>query len=473
MMILPVSSSEYSGRTAQVKFTNKNTIPPANTNTEINEISTKKKLTIGGVVAAGTTALLGLVSKFRKPSSMSAKQLTKQTQNLIKKLQPQNKELAQEMFPLFITHAEKLGIVEQDFNKLLTGINEQNKDFMIAEGISSISGKMENLKEFITSPTEDIVTLFETLTKKNKHIFERITQTPKDFKVEDIDDIAMYLTDLKPKNNEYMFDELFPMLKQYEEPLKLNMASQYVKLLNKFTKSTQNVVQTVAEADNFRNKNINRYNILINVNDQNYTCVTPIIQNSNKLKDTENEIIQLLRTFNNSNAHSIKPILRNLENLNELKIKIPEILKFLKVEEDSKIFDMVMKDPKLYNIAELSEIKPYLKDLKGKDLKFLSETVEPKIRQYKELYRLTCPDHISEIMSTMTPETVQSFDDIAKYTDKLGNNISYQALLHALTKDNIKNLEQFLKNVRKTELWGDTMVWAGDYKPYLDGIKEL
>ena len=129
-MILPVSSSEYSGRTAQVKFTNKNTIPPANTNTEINEISTKKKLTIGGVVAAGTTALLGLVSKFRKPSGMSAKQLTKQTQNLIKKLQPQNKELAQEMFPLFITHAEKLGIVEQDFNKLLTGINEQNKDFM-------------------------------------------------------------------------------------------------------------------------------------------------------------------------------------------------------------------------------------------------------------------------------------------------------------------------------------------------------
>ena len=344
---------------------------------------------------------------------------------------------------------------------------------MIAEGISSISGKMENLKEFITSPTEDIVTLFETLTKKNKHIFERITQTPKDFKVEDIDDIAMYLTDLKPKNNEYMFDELFPMLKQYEEPLKLNMASQYVKLLNKFTKNTQNVVQTVAEADNFRNKNINRYNILINVNDQNYTCVTPIIQNCNKLKDTEKEIIQLLQTFNNSNAHSIKPILRNLENLNELKIKIPEILKFLKVEEDSKIFDMVMKDPKLYNIAELSEIKPYLKDLKGKDLKFLSETVEPKIRQYKELYRLTCPDHISEIMSTMTPETVQSFDDIAKYTDKLGNNISYQALLHALTKDNIKNLEQFLKNVRKTELWGDTMVWAGDYKPYLDGIKEL
>lgn len=470
-MILPVSSSEYSVRTAQVKFTN--TIPPANTNTEINEISTKKKLTIGGVVAAGTTALFGLVSKFRKPSSMSAKQLTKQTQNLIKKLQPQNKELAQDMFPLFITHAEKLGIVEQDFNKLLTGINGQNKDFMIAEGISSISGKMENLKEFITSPTEDIVTLFGTLTKKNKHIFERITQTPKDFKVEDIDDIAMYLTDLKPKNNEYMFDELFPMLKQYEEPLKLNMASQYVKLLNKFTKNTQNVVQTVAEADNFRNKNINRYNILINVNDQNYTCVTPIIQNCNKLKDTEKEIIQLLHTFNNSNAHSIKPILRNLENLNELKIKIPEILKFLKAEEDSKIFDMVMKDPKLYNIAELSEIKPYLKDLKGKDLKFLSETVEPKIRQYKELYRLTCPDHISEIMSTMTPETVQSFDDIAKYTDKLGNNISYQALLHALTKDNIKNLEQFLKNVRKTELWGDTMVWAGDYKPYLDGIKEL
>ena len=471
MMILPVSSSEYSVRTAQVKFTN--TIPPANTNTEINEISTKKKLTIGGVVAAGTTALFGLVSKFRKPSSMSAKQLTKQTQNLIKKLQPQNKELAQDMFPLFITHAEKLGIVEQDFNKLLTGINGQNKDFMIAEGISSISGKMENLKEFITSPTEDIVTLFGTLTKKNKHIFERITQTPKDFKVEDIDDIAMYLTDLKPKNNEYMFDELFPMLKKYKEPLKLNMASQYVKLLNKFTKNTQNVVQTVAEADNFRNKNINRYNILINVNDQNYTCVTPIIQNSNKLKDTEKEIIQLLQTFDNSNAHSIKPILRNLENLNELKIKIPEILKFLKVEEDSKIFDMVMKDPKLYNIAELSEIKPYLKDLKGKDLKFLSETVEPKIRQYKELYRLTCPDHISEIMSTMTPETVQSFDDIAKYTDKLGNNISYQALLHALTKDNIKNLEQFLKNVRKTELWGDTMVWAGDYKPYLDGIKEL
>lgn len=42
MMILPVSSSEYSVRTAQVKFTNKNTIPPANTNTEINEISTKK-----------------------------------------------------------------------------------------------------------------------------------------------------------------------------------------------------------------------------------------------------------------------------------------------------------------------------------------------------------------------------------------------------------------------------------------------
>lgn len=198
-MILPVSSSEYSVRTAQVKFTNKNTIPPANTNTEINKISTKKNLTIGGVVVAGTTAILGLVSKFRKPSGMSAKQLTKQTQNLIKKLQPQNKELAQDMFPLFITHAEKLGIVEQDFNKLLTGINEQNKDFMIAEGISSISGKMENLKEFITSPTEDIVTLFESLTKKNKHIFERITQTPKDFKVEDIDDIAMYLTDLKPK----------------------------------------------------------------------------------------------------------------------------------------------------------------------------------------------------------------------------------------------------------------------------------
>ncbi len=472
-MILPVSSSEYSVRTAQVKFTNKNTIPPVNTNTEINEISTKKNLTIGGVVAAGATALFGLVSKFRKPSGMSVKQLTKQTQNLIKKLQPQNKELAQDIFPLFITHAQKLGIVEQDFNKLLTGINEQNKDFMVAEGISTISDKMKNLKEFITSPTEDIVTLFETLTKKNKHIFERVTKTPKDFKVEDIDDIAMYLTDLKTENSEYMFDELFLILKKYEEPLKLNMASKYVKLLNKFTKNSQNVVQTVAEADNLKNKNISRYNILINVNDQNYTCVTPIIQNSNKLKDTEKEIIQLLQTFNNSNTHSIKPILTNLENLNELKIKIPEVLKFLKVEEDSKIFDMVMKDPKLYNIAELAEIKPYLKDLKGKDLKFLSETVEPKIRQYKELYRLTCPDHISEIMSTMTPETVRSFDDIAKYTDKLENNISYQALLHALTKDNIKNLEQFLKNVRKTELWGDTMVWAGDYKPYLDGIKEF
>ena len=212
-MLLPVSSSEYSVRTAQVKFTNQNTIPPVNTNTEINEISTKKKLTIGGVVAVGATVLFGLVSKFRKPSGMSAKQLTKQTQNLIKKLQPQNKELAQDMFPLFITHAEKLGIVEQDFNKLLTGINEQNKDFMIAEGLSTISGKMENLKEFITSPTEDLVTLFETLTKKNKHIFERVTKTPKDFKIEDI---AMYLTDLKTENSEYMFDELFPILKKYE-----------------------------------------------------------------------------------------------------------------------------------------------------------------------------------------------------------------------------------------------------------------
>ncbi len=472
-MILPVSNSIYPVRTAQVKFTNKNTIPPVNTDNAYEENSTKKKLTIGGIITAGITALWGLISKLRKPSGTSAKQLIKQTQKLIKKLQPQNKELAQDIFPLFITHAEKLGIGEQDFNKLLTGINEQNKDFMISEGISIISGKMDKIKEFITSPAEDLVTLVENLTKKNKHIFERVTKTPEEFKVADVDDIAMYLTDLKPENSEYMFNELLPMLNKYEEPLKLRLASQYVKLLNKFTKKTQNVVQTVAEADNLGSKNINRYNILINVNDENYTCVNPIIQNSNKLKDTEKEIIQLLQTFNNSNAHSIKPILANLENLNELKIKIPEVLKLLKGEEDSKIFDMVMKDPKLYNIEELAEIKPYLKDLKGKDLKFLSEIIEPKIRQYKELYRLTCPDHISEIMSTMTPEIARSFDDIAKYTDKLGNNISYQALLHALTEDNIKNLEQFLKNVRRTELWGDTMVWAGDYKPYLDGIKEF
>lgn len=471
-MILPVSNSVSPVRTTKVKFTNQNTIQPINTDSEINKISPKKKLTIGGIIAASLTALLGIFSIFRKPSGISAKQLTKQTQKLIKKLQPQNKELAQEIFPLFITHSEKLDIGEQDFNKLLAGINEQNKDFMISEGISLIAGKMGKIKKIVHPSADDLVTLEETLTKKNKHIFEKVTQTPEEFKVADVDDIAMYLTDLKPENSDYMFDELLPILKEHEEPLKLHYASQYVKLLNKFNKSTQNVIQTVANAD-MGSKNINRYNILINVNDENYTCVTPIIQNSNKLKNTEKEIIQLLQTFNNSNTYSIKPILTNLENLNELKIKIPEVLNLLKNEEDSKIFEMIMKDPKLYNIEELAETKPYLKDLKGKDLKFLSDIVEPKIRKYKELYRLTCPDHISEIMSTMTPEIVRSFDDIAKYTDKIGSNISYQALLHALTKDNIKNLEPFLKNIRKSELWGDTMVWAGDYKPYLDGIKEF
>lgn len=471
-MILPISNSISPIRTPQVKFTNKNTIPSANTGSEINENFPKKKLVLGGVAAIiGITALWGLFSLFHKPSA--TKQLTKQTQKLIKRLQPQNKELAQEVFPLFITHSEKLGIGEQDYNTLLTGINEQNKNFMVSEGISLILDKMEKLKEFIPSSTEDLVTLLETLTKKNKYIFEKVTETPKEFKVADVDDIAMYLTDLKPENSDYMFDELFPMLKRYEDPLKLRYASQYVKLLNKFNKNTQNVVQTVAEAEKLGSKNVNRYNILINVNDENYTCVTPILQNSDNFKNTEKETIRFLQTFNNSNACSIKPILANLENLNELKIKIPEVLKLLKGEEASEIFGMVMKDPKLYNIEELAEIKPYLKDLKGKDLKFLSEIVEPKIKQYKELYRLTCPDHISEIMGTMTPETVHSFDDIAKYTGELGNNISYQALLHALTKDNIKNVEQFLKNVRRSELWGDTMVWAGDYKPYLDGVKEF
>ena len=48
-MILPISNSISPIRTPQVKFTNKNTIPSANTGSEINENFPKKKLVLGGV----------------------------------------------------------------------------------------------------------------------------------------------------------------------------------------------------------------------------------------------------------------------------------------------------------------------------------------------------------------------------------------------------------------------------------------
>lgn len=423
----------------------------------------KEKLTLGAIITALGTLLASLLQIFkRKPDS--AKNILK----LIKRLQPQDKELAKEFYPILLKYSESLNINPEHFNHIMSGVTNENKKFMVTEGIGLISKGFKNIKEFITNPQDDILAFVKTLNVKNKNTFEKVTDAPQMFKISDVDDILLYLNKFNPKDKSFAFDELLPLLNRHEADLKLKTAERYVDLLNHISPKTKESVELLAEAKNLNCKHVGKFDILLNVNESNNNCLVPLLEKSEIFQNKSDVILKFLNMFDNSTAERMQPILNHYPTIKNMGISVEEVAKLIESKKSAEIFDLAMQDRTLYLINDLADVKPYLKDLQKTDIAFVKSEVEPRLKQYSNLLELNAPDMLSEVIKNVTPETVNAIDITADFAKEYGSKVNYWGLLSAITKDNVKNLSKFLKEIKKTELWDSPMTCADDFKKYLN-----
>jgi len=437
-----------------------------------NTSKTKKAalISFGGISAGGI--ITWITSKFKKTPKVTAPETIVDTtaeilKGLIDKVKPENKEIASKIFPLLFKNSDKLKLKTDDFETVLSGVNKENVDFIASEGINLVAAKTEKLKKILYNPVEDIQLLFSNLTDKNKAIFTTVASEPERFKIEESQDIIRYITELNPKNKEYLFNELFPLLEKYSKPLKITSADGYVDLLKTVTKETQDVIKQVAQ-NPAEGLSGHRYAILTALTPDNKECAVPLIENSKGLKLGAGGLAKLLARLKNEQASAIPAVANNMANIKKLGFKIDDMFGMLKNENDAKIFDMIMKEPETFIVEYPEDLKFFLKEVDVNKLDFIKTQLVPKLKNYKDVIDIKTPDFYADLMRDMTPETIDSIDMVAPYAQEFDKEgiASPVYILCGVTKNNIKKLPEFLEELpaRKTKaeklgkLWDSNLI---------------
>ncbi len=389
--------------------------------------------------------------------------------NLIRKLKPKNEELAREFFPVLEKNSQTLKLKQEDYNTILSGIHKHNRNYMRDEGLGVISSQMGKMEDLIASPADDILTLVQMLTKENQDIFTRIVGDRESFRLMDVSDIATYLRHITPENKDYVFNEIVPLLERYVKELKIKTAEKHSKLLSQITPQTQDVIPTVAESKVLDINRISKYQVLMGVNKDNKDCVAPLLDNIETLGLKQNETVDLLGNLRNEQAGVIGVVGKNIEQVNDVGLELNELFNVLKDDNCAQIFDTVIANPQGYKISESVDLKNYIRNLNPENLEFVDKTLLPKLLKHSDALGIHYAEDMAEVMGKLTPKTAGSIDTVAGYAEKLGDGISYPALLQAVTEENQANLPRVLDNIKNTEVWDNLMVSAEDFAKLLAG----
>ncbi len=440
-----------------------------------NKMSNKKKWTIASL---GTAVLgaLGIKTMSKKPPKVPATEIKPVVEtavdvvgNLIRKLKPKNEELAREFFPVLEHNSQTLKLKQEDYNTILSGIHKHNRKYMKDEGFGVITSQMGKMEDLIASPADDILTLVRILTKENQDIFTRIVGDRETFRLVDISDIATYLKHITPENKDYVFNELVPLLERYAKELKIKTAEKHAKLLSQITPETQDVIPTVAESKVLDSQRISKYQVLLGVNKDNKDCVAPLIDNVETLGLNQNNTVSLLNSLHNEQAGVIGVVGKNIDRVNDMGLNIEKLFTVLKDDKGAQIFDTVIANPQGYKINELIDLKNYVRNLDPKNLEFVDKTLLPKLLEHSEVLGIRYAEEMAEVMGKLTPKTAGSIDTVAGYAQKLGDGVSYPALLQAVTEENQGNLPRLMENIKNTEVWDNFMVGPEDFAKLLAG----
>ena len=435
----------------------------------VKSMPTKEKA--GWLAGIGTffTSVVLLFKNLKKPSS-GAKNITKSTKQLIKQLKPQDEELANKFYPVLIKNSEKLQIKSEDFNNIIKAVSEDNREFMVSEGIDIVADNAEKIKNITGNSTSDLFNIISAINKNNKKVFISISDNIERLKIADAEDFQTLLTEINPKKHYYMFSQLLPKIIPYETSIGINNPERYAKILNHIVPETESIIPEIAKFKTSDNRKIDKFGIIIATTKDNKDCLMPLLNNIEKFNYNSFEIKNILKQISNKNSYSIDVAANNSENLKKLNIKAPDIFKTVENKEQSEILNIILNNHKFFKIENTEDIKNYIKFLKPDNINFIKRDLVPKLKGNTEILGLSSPDQIIEILNNINPETISAIDIIMEYAPKLGANVSYSSLLGAVTKKNISNLPKFMQNIKNTEVWDNFMVNSKDFQKLLDSI---
>ena len=436
----------------------------------IKNMSTKEKAGWGVGIGAFFTSAFLLIKNLKKPSSGSQKDLTKLAKQLIKKLKPQDKELAMEFYPVLIKNSEELQIKPESFDNVIKSIPKENKDFMLSEGFDIIGSKAREIRAISGDSVSDLLNIISALNNKNKKVFVSLSENIERLKIEDAEDFQTLLTDINPQKHDYIFTQLLPKIEPYEKLLGINNPERYAKIFNHINKEIETIIPEIANFKTSNNSKIDKFGIIMELTKDNKDCILPILNNLEKFNYSSYDIKNILKNISNKNVHSIDIAAKNVPNIKELNLKTEDIFKLAENKEQADILDLVLNDYKFFKIESADDIKIYIKNLKTANMDFIKSDLMPKLKDNAGIFGINSPDQIMDILNSVTPKTVSAIDLVSKYASTLGANISYSSLLAGITEANISKLPKFMENIKNTEVWDNFMVSAKDFEKLIDSI---
>ena len=246
----------------------------------VKSMPTKEKA--GWLAGIGTffTSVVLLFKNLKKPSS-GAKNITKSTKQLIKQLKPQDEELANKFYPVLIKNSEKLQIKSEDFNNIIKAVSEDNREFMVSEGIDIVADNAEKIKNITGNSTSDLFNIISAINKNNKKVFISISDNIERLKIADAEDFQTLLTEINPKKHYYMFSQLLPKIIPYETSIGINNPERYAKILNHIVPETESIIPEIAKFKTSDNRKIDKFGIIIATTKDNKETLTIDLANEN------------------------------------------------------------------------------------------------------------------------------------------------------------------------------------------------
>lgn len=435
--------------------------------TSSKEKQKNKNFLIGGTLALATL-LVGIYIKFRKGKTPPANDVITE---LINKLKPNDEKLAREFYPILNDNATKLGLKEENFNNVLSAINDQNKNFLKEDGFDVIINNFEKTKDLIVDIAEDLPNIVRKISSENKNLYSELIKNQDKYVISSIDNVFTYLDKINPSKQNFIVSEILPMINKNADSFEgRKNAQRHALLLTNFSDKTKNVIETVAKAELPDDAKYNKYLLLKNTTDDNYKIIEPILNNYTKANLSDKEIIFLMKSIKNDKATQLNAILPYYQYLNTNKIPIDKIFDLLKTPENIEIFPKIMNNANIYNIIDSLDIKMLINTINKNNQDFILNKLTPELAKYKEKFNIKSPDQYVDIMKAITPNTIDVIGKTAAYADVYGDKICYQALLGGITDTNAKNFDIFMKNIKNTDFWGNSLVSCDDFKQALNEI---
>ena len=432
-----------------------------------NKKQNNNKMIIG--IGVGLAALIvGLYVKFRKGKAQPVNDTITQ---LINELKPNDEKLAREFYPILNDNAIKLGLKTENFNNVLSRINDKNKKFFKEEGFDIIINNFEKTKKLVVDIKEDLPNIIEKLSVENKNVYSELIQNQDKYVISSIDNVFTYLERINPQKQEFIISEILPLINKNADSFDgRKNAQRHALLLTNFTDKTKNIIEAVAKAELPNDAKYNKYLLLKNVTDENYQIVEPILNHYSKANLSDKEIISIMNTIKNDKVAQLNAILPHYQYLKTNKISYDEIFELLKTSDEIEVFGKIMDNANIYNIKDDLDIKILLHTINKDNQDFIFNKLTPELIKYKEELGIACPNEYVDIMKAITPNTIDIISKIAAYAKKDKDAICYQVLLGGITDANAKNIDAFMKNIKNTDFWKNSLVSCDDFKQALNEI---